>query len=86
MHPAERGVAVLDRGGVGALGCEAVLDRHHHDAELVGEPYRVGVLHLDAADGEAAAVDVEDARDRAGTADRRVDAHGHVGGVDRLRA
>ena len=53
----QRGVAVVQAGRVRVLGGQPVLDRHHDRAGVDGHERRAGVLGLDAADDEAAAVD-----------------------------
>ena len=59
MHPPQRGIAIFDPGREGVLGRQPVLDRDDHRAELARDLHRDRVLHVDAADHEAAAVDVE---------------------------
>ena len=66
MHPLEGGVAVVDPGGEGVLGGEPVLGRHDDGTDVAGDLGGEPVLHLDGADDEAAAVDVEQRRPRRG--------------------
>ena len=76
VQPGQRGVAVLETGGEGVFGREPVLDRHHDHAELARQRRGAGVLGVDAADEEPAAVDVDDCGHRARRDLRGVDPHG----------
>ena len=81
--PRERGVAVVERGRVGVLGREPVLDRHDGGVERVAPPGQARVLTQTAAEHVPAAVDPHDRRRIGGrgsrSGGRRVDANGHVG-------
>ena len=83
--PHQRGVAVLERGRERVLRGEAVVDRDHDRTDLGGDPAAVGVVEVEAADHEAAAVEVDQRRERVvAGAGRPVAAHPHLGRV--LRA
>ena len=58
--PDQGGVAVLEPGRERVLRRQAVVDGEHHRADLGGDPPAVGVVEVEAADDEAAAVDVDE--------------------------
>jgi hypothetical protein len=74
----QRGVAVLQPGREGVLGSEPVLDRYDDRLRGGGELPGPGVLAVDAADDEAAAVDVQQPGLRAAGGEGSVAAHRHV--------
>src|SRR3546814_2874391 len=89
--PAQRGEAVVERGGRLVLGGEAVVDRHHDGARAVGEGPAGGIGGGDVADHPATAVEPHEHAGLAGHGiGRRVDpygdvvtfGHGHVTVVD----
>ncbi len=87
VEPHERGVAVLHPRRERVLGREAVLDHRDDRADLARDLHREADLHLDRADDEPTAVDVEERRPAGGggVALRRVDAHEDVGAAVRAR-
>jgi hypothetical protein len=77
-EPGQSGVAVLDRGGVGMLRRQAVVDRDGHTADGGGEGGGDDVLGLDAADDHPAPVDVQHTRCGGNDPGRAVDTYGDV--------
>ena len=57
VQPPQRGVAVLERGGVGVLGRQPVVDRYHDAPELEDPRAEVTVVHRVVAEHVATAVD-----------------------------
>ena len=62
VHPLQGGVAVVDRGRERVLGSQPVLGRDDDRIEVAGDLGGEAVLHVDGADDETAAVDVEKRR------------------------
>ena len=61
-HPHQGGVAVLERGRERVLRRQAVVDGDHDRTDLGGDPAAVRVVQVEAADDEAAAVEVDQRR------------------------
>src|SRR3990170_1730699 len=58
-QPEGRGLAVVGAGGIGVLGCEAVLDAEDGDVAGVGKGFQARVLLPRGAQRPAAGVEVE---------------------------
>ena len=74
-NPTRCGVAILGGGGVGVLGRQPVVDRHHDGVRAVCQRAAEVVVGLEVADHPAAAVEEDHGRRRRWRAVGAIDAH-----------